>query len=29
MEPLQIIGLSMIVGVLLILAWGRQHKDSE
>jgi hypothetical protein len=27
MEPLQIVGLSMIVGVILILAWSRQHKD--
>ena len=29
MEPLQIIGLSMIVGVILIVAWGRQHRDPD
>jgi hypothetical protein len=29
MEPLQIVGLSMIVGVLLIVVWGRQHKDPD
>jgi hypothetical protein len=29
MEPLQIVGLSMIVGVLVIVAWSRQHKDPQ
>jgi hypothetical protein len=29
MEPLQIIALSMIAGVILILVWGRQHRDPD
>jgi hypothetical protein len=29
MEPLQIVAASMIIGVLVILAWGRQHTDPE